>query len=265
MEFDRQKLIYGTLGVIGVFLFLTIAYYATGNNAPGTAETEPDYFPQLEEIAERDHTQWASDSAVVLIEYSDLQCPACAQYEKVVEQFEADYPETAQQATFVYRHFPLVFSHPNALPAAYATEAAAAQGEFYAMIDYLFENQSDWQGLGDPKERFIEYAQDLELDVEQFTADYDSEAVRAKVQTDQQSGQDIGISETPSFFLNGQRVRFATALDLKNMIEQEIAAVQAADAVATDSAESESGGEDGAGEESTDTPADDNPDTVPVQ
>ncbi len=98
---------------------------------------------------------------------------------------------------FVFRHFPLVELHPHALAAAEAAEAAGAQGKFWAMHDMLYENQGALE-----IEDLVEYANALELDIEQFTGDLVSHAHLERVQRDFRSGVQSGVRGTPTFFIN---------------------------------------------------------------
>ena len=171
-------------------------------------------------ITANDHTKGASDGSVVLVEYSDLQCPACQAFAPITRQLVDANPDTL---TFVYRHFPLA-QHQNAEAAAYAAEAAGKQGTFFEYHDILFDRQEDWAENTDPTKTFLAYAEELELDIDQFTADMGSETVRAKVDTDLNSGITAGVDSTPSFFLNGKRVRNPNSLEaFQDLIDAELA------------------------------------------
>jgi cyclophilin family peptidyl-prolyl cis-trans isomerase len=120
----------------------------------------------------------------------------------VLAQLQQAYPD---QVLVAYRHFPLT-SHPLALIAAYASEAAGLQGKFWEMHDILFESQQEYASC--TEDQFREWvagkAADLELDLDQFNADLDSPAVTEKVQQAQQRGAEIGIPGTPLVLINGQ-------------------------------------------------------------
>jgi protein-disulfide isomerase len=156
------------------------------------------------EVTSADHVSTTASVPVTLIEYSDLQCPACASYYPVVEQLVREASTTLR---FVYRHYPLP-QHKNAQLAARASEAAANQGKFWEMYRLMFENQTRWAELGDSGARqiFAGYAADLGLNVETYTADLDSDAVKAKVAADLKGGSDIGVNSTPTFFVNGKAI-----------------------------------------------------------
>ncbi len=149
-----------------------------------------------------DHTIGDTSKKVVLIEYSDFQCPACASYHPLVKQLTQ---ELGNQFVFAYRHFPLT-GHPNADEAARAAEAAAKQGKFWEMHDLLFERQSFWGSEADPEAKFLTYAELLNLNTTTFVADYRSDALKTIVEQSVADGTSIRVDRTPTFFLNGRRL-----------------------------------------------------------
>lgn len=149
-----------------------------------------------------DHIAGNANAQVVLMEYLDFECPACAAYHPVIEEVKAQYGD---RVAFVTRHFPL-FIHPNARNAAYAAEAAAKQGRFGDMADRLFENQREWARGSDASETFENYAVAMGLNMDQYRADVDSAEARNKVDSDLEKGKAMGVNSTPSFYLNGQKI-----------------------------------------------------------
>lgn len=158
----------------------------------------------LDSASASDWVKGDKDAKVVLVEYSDFQCPACARLYLLVKQLEKEF---GAKAFFVYRHFPLKNLHQNAEPAAFASEAAGRQNKFWAMHDLLFDKQTEWSDKDDAKEVFFQYAQELGLDVEKFKSDLDSQEVKEKVANDILSGQRGGVRGTPAFFINGKIVQ----------------------------------------------------------
>jgi len=106
-----------------------------------------------------------------------------------------------KKVTFVFRHFPLTQIHDKALLAAYAAEAAANQNKFWQMTDKLYDTQQTWEASNDPvNEFFVKYAKDLNLDINKFKADMNSDSVKKRVDEDVQQGNLMGLDSTPTFF-----------------------------------------------------------------
>lgn len=144
------------------------------------------------------------ENSVVVVEYSDFQCPAC----KLMSGVIRSAVQQSDNVTFVYRHFPLTSIHPNAIAAAQAAEAAGKQGKFWEMHDYLFMFQSDWADLSSDvlEAEFVSYAKDIGLEEAQFLSDMKSSEVRAKVSLDARSASSLGLNSTPTFFVNGEKL-----------------------------------------------------------
>ncbi len=216
METKKILLIIGS--VIGLLAFLFGAYYFT-------SQPQQTYFEQLTQVKETDHTKWSKNNKILLHEFSDFQCPACASYYGLFKSFEEN-PENKdimEQVTFIYRNFPLDQIHPNAREAAYAAEAAANQNAFFIYHDLLFEKQTEWENAGDPSALFLKYAEDLELNVEQFQKDYESDEIQDRVQADYLSGVDVDVQGTPTFYLNGYKIRSPqTPEELRQILLSEI-------------------------------------------
>ena len=186
---------YWIIGVIVIFIGL-LAGAALYKNKSATGLPVP-----TEEISLSDWTVGTSTS-VVLMEYSDFQCPACRSYFPMVEQVIAEYKD---RITFVYRHFPLP-QHLNAMVASRASEAAGRQGKFWEMYALLFQNQDMWASDSKPLDKYKEYANQLGLDLERFETDYNDSALKGKIQNDYKSGVKLGVEATPTFFINGKKI-----------------------------------------------------------
>lgn len=151
-------------------------------------------------VSDTPHVTGSASASATLVEFSDFQCPACRSVQPLVTQIKAQYGEKLR---FVYRHFPLRSIHKNAAMAARASEAAAKQNKFFAYHDKLFEVQPEWEGDADPTLRFIAYAKELGLNEEQFKKDIADSALDARVLKDEADATTIGVSATPTFYLNG--------------------------------------------------------------
>jgi protein-disulfide isomerase len=203
---NTKSIVFWTVFVLVLALIvwgLAVAMKKSANNPNGSVLKSP------APISANDHTLGASTSPVTLIEYSDFQCPACHSYYPVVTKLLS---EMGTSTYFVYRHFPLG-QHPNAIPAAIASEAASEQGKFWDMYNILFTEYDDWVNLPDPTSVFIGYATKAGLNVSKFTNDLSSTTLRDKVAAERDEGIDIGINSTPTFFVNGKVIKTPSSYD----------------------------------------------------
>jgi protein-disulfide isomerase len=141
-----------------------------------------------------DHIKGNPDSAVILVEYGDFQCPHCGAAHPIVKKIEESFQG---KLAFVFRHFPLAESHPYAQAAAVASEAASIQGKFWQMHELIYDNQSKL-GL----EMLLQLAEHLKLDMKRFQHDFKDPKLFEKVEADFESGIKSGVNGTPSFYVN---------------------------------------------------------------
>ncbi|HLP90236.1 MAG TPA: DsbA family protein [Nostocaceae cyanobacterium] len=156
----------------------------------------------------------ATDLKTVLIEFSDFQCPYCAKAHDTLNELLAKYPN---QFTLVYKHFPLIQIHDQAVPAAEAAWAAGKQGKFWEYYDALFSNQKQ---LGE--NLYLEIAKNLNLDLERFKSDRTS--ADPAIEQDLQLAYSLRLSGTPSFVIHSPNYTGAVQLD---QIEQVLTAKKA--------------------------------------
>jgi protein-disulfide isomerase len=149
-------------------------------------------------------------AAVTVVEFTDYQCPTCAAAQPVLERLMTEYGDRLR---LVVRDFPLQM-HADARVAAEAAEAAREQGKYWDFTAILFRNQSALK-----PEQLKQYAQVIGLDRAKFDAALESGRFADKVERDMMDGQRLGISGTPTFFVNGRRVREVTYDALKAAIE----------------------------------------------
>jgi len=147
-------------------------------------------------MAGHDHIQGPIEAPFQLVEYGDFQCPFCGEAYEVIKQIQESL---GGKLCFAFRNFPLTDMHPYAEHAAEAAEAADAQGRFWEMHDTLFENQN---ALED--EDLAEYAEELGLDAKRLIHDVRGGVHSARIQKDYRSGEENGVSGTPTFFVNGK-------------------------------------------------------------
>jgi protein-disulfide isomerase len=137
-------------------------------------------------------TLGSPNAKVVLIEFSDFQCPYCAKVRETLAEFMAKYNK---EVLFVYKNFPLTSIHPQALAAAQAAWAASQQGKFWEYHDALFVQQDKLS-----EELYLEIAKSLDLDLEKFNRDRQN-ATEA-IEKDIELGDRLGVDGTPSFMMN---------------------------------------------------------------
>jgi protein-disulfide isomerase len=206
VAFTGVQLREATLGVltaaIGAALLTWLVFQITGR-LPSPLRTRAllGQSPAIVDLADpvdadRDHVRGPADAAVTLVEYGDLECPYCGQAEAVIRELLTDFGDLR----YVWRHLPLTDVHPRAEMAAEASEAAAAQGAFWAMHDLLLEHQDELA----PKD-MIRYAEELGLDVKSFAEGLSQHRWAERVAADVESADLSGVAGTPTFFVNGQR------------------------------------------------------------
>ena len=131
---------------------------------------------------------------VMIVEFSDYQCPYCHQVEPTVKKLLAKYGD---KVSLSYRDFPLTAIHPYAMGAAEASRCAEEQGKFWEYHDQLFTASKL------EKDDLIEYARNLKLDDKQFDSCLTTEKYKADIEKDEQEGRSAGVNGTPGFFING--------------------------------------------------------------
>jgi len=148
-------------------------------------------------VGGRDHARGSEGAPVTLVEYGDFECPQCAAAYPIVGRVVDTFGDRLR---FVFRHFPLTNSHPNAQHAAEEAEWASALGVFWPMYDALYGAQKN---LSD--RRMLELAAGLGLAGAELQRAWTAHTFIARVKEDFASGLASGVTGTPSFFINGAR------------------------------------------------------------
>ncbi|GBF80542.1 DsbA family protein [Aphanothece sacrum] len=155
----------------------------------------------------------AEESKIVLVEFSDFQCPFCAKVDEIVKDFMDKHQD---EVTFTYKHFPLNSIHAQAQLASQSAWAAQQQGKFWEYHDALFENQDK---LG--KELYTKIAQDLNLNLEQFESDRQTNEAKIAINEDIKIAEILGLNGTPFFAFNGQPIDLPiTVAKLEEILDQ---------------------------------------------
>jgi Na+/H+ antiporter NhaA len=213
--FSGDRLDEATLGILCAALLSSLVsaiVFRTINGLPyrrrlrllvGRSEALVDLATDID--PDEDHIRGPDDAPVTLVEYGDFECPYCGRAEPIVRELLANLGD---EVRYVFRHLPLNDVHPHAQLAAEATEAAESQGRFWEMHDLLFEHQDALTGRD-----LLRYAEELDLDVEQFRNELRRHEHAPRVARDVESAELSGVSGTPTFFINGQRHHGAYDID----------------------------------------------------
>ena len=189
---------------VGVFAGTFLALFLLIKYQGGTVADSGKVYPEVSIISSTDQTKGKVDSKVVLVEYGDFQCPACAAFQPLVDEIMNTYGDRIQ---LVFRDFPLP-QHQFAVPAARYAEAAGKQGKYWEMYDKIYAGQTKWASLKDADPIFQSYAQDLKLDMVMLKKDMDSDSIKTGIEDDRLSGVKFYVNSTPTFFLNGKKLVF---------------------------------------------------------
>ncbi len=193
--------IIGAIVVAGVVFVVTVAMQGGfASDAPTT-----DYSNIPTGMTEDGYYYKGSpDAPVQVIEYSDFQCPACAQF--VLNQGQRLTTHIEEGAVqLIYHDLPLNI-HPNAAEAAEAARCAGDQNQFWQMHDLLFARQSEWASLSSPLDRFVGYAGDLGLDRGTFESCLTNGQHTPHIADSIQAANAVQIVATPTFMVNGQQL-----------------------------------------------------------
>lgn len=203
-----QRMTSGGAGGTRTFATATTPSTDTGTPTPAA--------PAQLSITDSDHIRGNKNAPVVLVEFSDLECPFCSRHHPTMQSIVKKYGDNI---AWVYKHYPLSF-HPQAMPAALASECAAEQGKFWEFTDAVFAEQPR---LSEPN--FLkEVAQKLKLNTSKFDSCVSSQKYKDKIAAQQQEGTSNGVDGTPATFINGKLVSGAVPeTSLTQMIDAALA------------------------------------------
>jgi protein-disulfide isomerase len=199
---QNVKILIATLVLTLVAVF-GLSWLSKNWLAPSPGTSSQLSVPESELIANNPHVRGATESAqYTIVEFSDFECPACASVSPYLEDIVARYPDKVR---LVYRHFPLVNIHPLAYRMAEISEAAATQNKFWEMHDYLFDHQIELSEMSVEQltQTILDRSQEIGVDSTRLEADLLSGQYQTNVEEDLRYAERLGLSFTPSIFLNG--------------------------------------------------------------
>ncbi len=204
----------------------------TVQNSQARQTTQEQFGPQIiRNISlDDDPMKGNPDAEITIVEFSDFQCPFCARFHtQTLPLIEQNYISTGK-VNFVYRDFPIQSIHPNAVPAAVASECADDQGKFWEMHDMIFKNQKNWQDLqiAESASLFREYAIEIGLNTDEFDSCMTTGKHLKEIQNDLNDARAYGVTGTPGFFVGNEKIGF-TKIDgaqpfssFQRVIEQQL-------------------------------------------
>ncbi len=220
---ERRAAAYAT--ALAGLLIAVIAGTVEAMRTPGTPTTLADVqaldakfhaaysklpvLPAADVLGAASHAKGKTDASVTIVEFSDFQCPACAQAFADLR----DLARSRSDVRIVFRHFPLDSKcngsmthalHADACLAAAAAECAGQLGRFWEYHDLLFENQRTLD-----RDSLFRYAREVGLDIPSFRTCLDDPATMDRVRADVEAGKRVGVESTPTLFINGRRVEGA--------------------------------------------------------
>jgi protein-disulfide isomerase/rhodanese-related sulfurtransferase len=189
----------------------------------GTPPPFPSFTKERLQLLVRPESHWSGNpqAALTVVEFGDIQCPACKRAEESARAMRGKYGDRVR---FVFRHLPLPSLHTHALKAAQAAECAAAQGKFWEALERFYAGQENLED-----ESLIRYAGEIGLDVGQFRQCLESGAMAERVQKDADDARMLGLRATPTFFIGQQVIEGPIDPELfGQLIRQELARISPA-------------------------------------
>jgi protein-disulfide isomerase len=185
--------------------------------SPGSAVTVNQDLKRYNVPTDGDPSIGPENAPITIVEFSDYQCPYCAKwYQEVSPRLLEFYKDKVR---LVYRNFPLYSIHPEAEPAAEAAKCAGEQNTYWPFHDALFG-----QKYGLSSAAYVKYATGLGLNLDQFNKCMSEKRYKSEIDADYQFASGIGVSSTPSFFINGIAVVGAQPFEVfQQIIDKELA------------------------------------------
>ena len=197
---------FGIIGVIVIGALLLSLALIYPNVMPAGEITTVESYPR----PMADATAMGDPNAPVTIDvFEDFQCPACVYYTEEVERRITETYVTTGQVYYVFHHYPFLDSistSKESHQAANASMCAMEQDKFWEYHDILFANWNGENAGAFNDRRLIIFAETIGLDMDLFTSCFEEDRYQAEIQADYDLGGVMGVSGTPSVFVNGEQV-----------------------------------------------------------
>jgi len=213
--------------LLSIIAILVIIGTIIGTNAYRNSvqsERKPATSANASLVREDSPTLGNANAKITLVEFLDPECESCAAFNPTVKKILKEYDGKIR---LVVRYMPL---HPNSALAATFLEVVGEQGKYWQAQELLFQKQSEWGTKHGPattpqpdvKALFEKYTMELGLDLNKFDAAVKENRYASKLERDRKDGQSLGVSKTPTFFVNGRQLARFSEADLRSLIEDEL-------------------------------------------
>ncbi|WP_461186753.1 DsbA family protein [Arthrobacter sp. Z4-13] len=202
--------------ILAVLLATGVIWYAM-STANKPAPTAPAAASDAQLVRDDSHRVTSpSTEKAQLVEFLDFECESCRAAEPLVQELKQEYGD---RITFVHRYFPLP-GHANSGTAALAVEAAAQQGKYEQMAARLFKTQPQWGEKQDSQAAlFRTYAEELGLDMVAYDTTVAAEETKERIRRDIADGKSLGVTGTPTFFLDGKKLTLNSEEQFRQLLE----------------------------------------------
>lgn len=220
---DRKPLYIGIGVIVLVFVALGV-FFLTASPSPSSDElpvASPNADPFPEQVDRYGVSIGDDDAPVVVREFADYQCPACARFSDASQQLKQKYVESGE-VRFVYFDLPLQ-QHDNAMPAAQAARCAGDQDGYWAMHDKLFNMQTEWSGSSSPVDTFSRYVEDLGLDERRFRRCMTTGLHVEDIEQSRRVAMQLRVTSTPTVLVDNIRLSRPGWGQLSAVVERELA------------------------------------------
>lgn len=213
MKINKLTLAAVAATLLGLFV-LAASLYQPANVAPEPNPAAPASTLRSTFLV-RDHspTLGPQEAPVTVVEFLDPECESCRVMYPMVKQLLTEFDGRAR---LVIRYMPL---HGNAVYASSLLEAAREQDKYWEFLEIMMARQPEWASHAAPRpELLLTYAPMVGLDVERLKADAENPQIRIRILQDQTDGQSLGVTGTPTFFINGSELMRLSYGDLRTAI-----------------------------------------------
>jgi protein-disulfide isomerase len=216
----KETVLLGIIGILVVLIAVIGASYYQGSTVPATGT--PDAASAL--VRPDSAALGPADAPVTIVEFYDPECESCSAFHDSIKKVFNEYKDKTR---LVARIMPL---HPNSLLAATFIELAGEKGKYWEAQEFVFRKQPEWGTVhGSPATAqpdapalFEKYAVEFGLDLAEFKSALNENRFSEKFRRDMEDGRSLGVSKTPTIFVNGRPLMRLSEPDLRYMVVQEL-------------------------------------------